>query len=472
MTLNITPYTFSSDFILNGLVSWFNALPEAQRAFASNDVPLFKVTLVTRDDGTPGIVVGPMAEGDKYEGEATFIWTAAKGTDLQATTSSFFEISKYIPGSATFTIRAVEAIAVELAPIVMGPVRWFVFDSTGAKIVDVDAGTATQVDGITPSASDTSWRTRPAYNAAKKLIAFLSPVDGTGITILSETDGGQWTQVHDFYGVSNSWAKATSFSFSDAGDRFAFAYSYNGTNPSWYISVYGVDESNVFTPIISEISASGEQPLLSARCSLSPDGTKIVVRNATPTPTTSATSLSGYSVDTEEKLFEWFPTIASTPVTLCFSEVGDLVYFVAFSTGDQTSPVLGSFRIDNPAGTETQIASIGSIEDTDNMSMQTINHNGKEYVLIYGSISGGTYKAMKIDPQTGIVQTFGDNSTPAGERLWWVAAHRGEVVASLYDNGPEQLFFVDFDSWTITEPVPGGTAPDTSTTFNATIGID
>lgn len=95
--LIINPHTFGEDHILNELVSWFNALPVEDRTFAINDVPLFKVLLTVTEPGDPAIRVGDVEAGDTYVGEVTYIWAAAKGSNLVATNQSFFEVAKSIP---------------------------------------------------------------------------------------------------------------------------------------------------------------------------------------------------------------------------------------------------------------------------------------------------------------------------------------------------------------------------------------
>lgn len=94
--MDINPHTFSHDLVVGELVKYFNALPDIERTILPTDFPLYNVKVAEKASGKIQFVIGDLAPEEIYVGEVTYTWVGARGTALVATSSSFFEVSKYI----------------------------------------------------------------------------------------------------------------------------------------------------------------------------------------------------------------------------------------------------------------------------------------------------------------------------------------------------------------------------------------
>ncbi len=93
--------TFSSDLIIERLVEWFNAQPIQDRTVSNGELFIVKVKVLANATGEPVFVIGtdPTTSDPSrwYMGESVFMWVGPTGTNLTATESSFFEMSRNVP---------------------------------------------------------------------------------------------------------------------------------------------------------------------------------------------------------------------------------------------------------------------------------------------------------------------------------------------------------------------------------------
>lgn len=94
---------FSTETTLPKLVEWFNSQPSSARTVTAGELFVIRVKVVQVADGDVQFVVGadPVATDDSrwYMGESVFMWVGPTGTNLTATESSFFEMSRNVPVS-------------------------------------------------------------------------------------------------------------------------------------------------------------------------------------------------------------------------------------------------------------------------------------------------------------------------------------------------------------------------------------
>lgn len=113
--MKFNPEFFSSEVIMQRLVEWFNTQPLNQRTITAGEFVIIRVKVLVTPNGEPVFIIGsdPSDIADptrEYIGEAVFIWVGPRGTDLTATISSFFEISKFVNSTTSVNIRPFNAV--------------------------------------------------------------------------------------------------------------------------------------------------------------------------------------------------------------------------------------------------------------------------------------------------------------------------------------------------------------------------
>ena len=92
---------FSTETTLPKLVEWFNAQPASARTVAAGELFMIRVKVLQVADGDVQFVVGtdPVSGDDSrwYVGDSVFMWVGPSGSNLTATESSFFEMSRNVP---------------------------------------------------------------------------------------------------------------------------------------------------------------------------------------------------------------------------------------------------------------------------------------------------------------------------------------------------------------------------------------
>lgn len=92
---------FSSEATLPKLVEWFNSQPATSRSVVAGELFMIRVKVAQSTSGEAEFIIGndtTTADPSRwYMGESVFMWVGPSGTNLTATTSSFFEISRNVP---------------------------------------------------------------------------------------------------------------------------------------------------------------------------------------------------------------------------------------------------------------------------------------------------------------------------------------------------------------------------------------
>lgn len=453
MAITNNPYNLSTEFIMEHLVDWFNALPANQREFASNDVPLFKVYIVTRADGEPGISVGALADGDKYEGEATYIWAGAKGTDLIATDSSFFEISKYMPGGsgAGLTIRTMEAIAKVIRVIPVNQ-RWLLLGGGNtASIVLQSAGEAMNAP-INTVQTGNSWY-GAAYNAASDRLAIFTHNDSRlGVQVLSTASDAEWPVVAEV-GFNDGWnyVRTHSIMFDDTGTFLATVIM---VYDQWLSIVIHVNTQEYLTiPTQNSDFHSHDLPV----CKISHDGS-MILHVDTGLDAFNANQLTVFDTISGEKLISF---AASTIGNAVFSKDDSAVYYIESNYMGSDYPrsdadlVIRRCDISNPSiDTHVTIATLPGKDGAGNIKLDTFITSGKEYIMLHGDIETyGDFSATKIDIDTGETWMITNAQNESGWNNYAMAVMDGDI--SIIDqwrpdgNDPERILEVDLVNWTV-----------------------
>lgn len=102
--MDYTQEFFSSELVMPRLLEWFNALPDLERSVDAGSLFIVRVKVLTNQEGEPTFAIGldPTIDDPTrtYIGESVYLWIGPAGTNLVATESSFFELSKFIKSGA------------------------------------------------------------------------------------------------------------------------------------------------------------------------------------------------------------------------------------------------------------------------------------------------------------------------------------------------------------------------------------
>lgn len=152
--MKFNPEFFSSEVIMQRLVEWFNAQPLNQRTITAGEFVIIRVKVLVTPNGEPVFIIGtdPSDIGDpfrKYIGEAAFVWVGPRGTDLTATSTSFFEISKFVhvvPEVNVVPFNATLKFPPALPPVYRMSYMWEnTFDAEGGYSIGLTAAGVPEV---------------------------------------------------------------------------------------------------------------------------------------------------------------------------------------------------------------------------------------------------------------------------------------------------------------------------------------
>lgn len=202
--MSISAQTFPTDLILPSLVSWFNSQETSSRSISDTDVALFRVRVILDANGQARMVVGDApytAEGSEYICEATFMWCGARGDNLTANTTSFFEISKFLPQQASTTPEPEPTPAAQ-------PLRVQMLTGT----VHIPKEVAVQLTfrmayGFSPNwnAMSTLGLTGAGLVEEKTNDFYMDNVNFTATKVIKVVAGNSWCASLDVNGVVRAW---------------------------------------------------------------------------------------------------------------------------------------------------------------------------------------------------------------------------------------------------------------------------